>query len=554
MKMMQFVATLAAVLAFTGCAEDPGDPPVFADRPETVENPIFNGEASGRLEVVHLRIVRGQSSFTCSGTAIRPNVVLTAAHCVQGVQPSAVTVETSLFGSQIATELVVHPDYDGDTAAVYNFQGQTPELFVGVTPDLALVSVANTMGVGVAPIEPPTLLPGQVQDVVGFGLDEHGNSGLQLQGQSEFRYYAPGLDAQGQFRYPDGLLVTRSFVDPQEGPQHACPGDSGSPLLTQDGAILGVTSSIVVVPGQGCSSNSSTSYVNVATHRSWILGHADRMAATLPATPHRNPHHPYDVNNDGCVCALDALVGINDLNRNRAHSLSGYPDVPVGLGLDTNQDGAHTPNDVLLTINYLNRVGVTPVPWGAVPEQDGPVLDLGIVIAYQSGDAQPALRAFAPLTRELDSARGFRAHYDFGNWGGRNERWILGDAWYFLTPDGRLFRWNGARLPSGEVAGDLVAAMLPDHYADPELLVNPPLEPSDDLSAVALALDCDNNFRFMGNWYEGYWGRGEKWFYGHTGWHHIYPDGTVHHYTRGQVAALSAEYHANPYLLVDACQ
>ncbi len=554
MKMIKLCAVLTAVLAVTGCGEEPGEPPEFPNDTQTVENPIFNGEASAQLEVVRLRIVIGQSQTICSGTAIRPNVVLTAAHCVEGAQPSGVTVDTFLFGSQTATEIVIHPDYDADAAAVYSFQGQTPELFAGVTPDLALVSVANTMGVGVAPVQPPALQPGQVQHVVGFGQDERGNSGQQLRGRSEFRYYAPGLDAQGQFRYADGILVTRSFVDPQEGAQHACPGDSGSPLLADDGILLGVTSSIIVTPGQGCASNSATSYVNVAPHRTWILGHADRMADTLPATPNRNPHHPYDVNNDGCVCPLDALVGIADLRSHRARSLGGYPDVPVGLGLDTNQDGAHTPNDVLLTINYLNRVGVTRVPWGGVPQFEGPVLDIGVITAYQSGDAQPALREFAPLTRELDSARGFRAHYDFGNWGGRNEKWLLGDAWYFLTPDGRLFRWNGTRLPTGEVAGELVAAVLPDHYADPELLVNPPLDPSDDLSALARALDCDNGFRFLGSWYEGYWGRGEKWFYSTTGWHHIYPDGTVHHYTRGPVATLSAEYHANPYLLVDACQ
>jgi predicted RND superfamily exporter protein len=84
----------------------------------------------------------------------------------------------------------------------------------------------------------------------------------------------------------------------------------------------------------------------------------------------------------------------------------------------------------------------------------------------------------------------------YTNWGGRNEKWLLaeGGNWYFLTPDGHLFRWSGGsdlvggmirtvqrmiREPRTE--GQFIAAFgsqlgegaLNPFYADPYLLCAP---------------------------------------------------------------------------------
>lgn len=54
------------------------------------------------------------------------------------------------------------------------------------------------------------------------------------------------------------------------------------------------------------------------------------------------------------------------------------------------------------------------------------------------------------------------------NWGGENEKWLLGDAgWYFLLPNGSLNQWQGSFETSTELA-----RFSPDVYEDPQLLLS----------------------------------------------------------------------------------
>ena len=63
-----------------------------------------------------------------------------------------------------------------------------------------------------------------------------------------------------------------------------------------------------------------------------------------------------------------------------------------------------------------------------------------------------ALRAEIERARKLGDELGLHTAGDyFENWGGKEEKWIKGDGdqWYFVTPAGELFRWNGSNnLPS----------------------------------------------------------------------------------------------------------
>lgn len=59
----------------------------------------------------------------------------------------------------------------------------------------------------------------------------------------------------------------------------------------------------------------------------------------------------------------------------------------------------------------------------------------------------------------------------FTDWGGLQERWVQGnDTWYFITPNGDLFRWNGSQRSN--LSGDLVAQLSSEYYNDPALLYN----------------------------------------------------------------------------------
>ncbi|HIF01721.1 MAG TPA: hypothetical protein EYQ63_33150 [Fuerstia sp.] len=91
---------------------------------------------------------------------------------------------------------------------------------------------------------------------------------------------------------------------------------------------------------------------------------------------------------------------------------------------------------------------------------------------HQTAPSDPvALEAF-----ELDTDLNLRfSNSLFPNWGGLNERWMLGDdAWYYITPNGDFFRWNGSAKTN--LSGDLVAQLAPEYHAEPSTLydaVNP---------------------------------------------------------------------------------
>lgn len=66
-----------------------------------------------------------------------------------------------------------------------------------------------------------------------------------------------------------------------------------------------------------------------------------------------NQSNPVDVNNDGLITPIDALLIINEINLRGARSLVGS-DLAFPPYIDTNGDNLLTGNDVLQVINYIN--------------------------------------------------------------------------------------------------------------------------------------------------------------------------------------------------------
>jgi hypothetical protein len=71
--------------------------------------------------------------------------------------------------------------------------------------------------------------------------------------------------------------------------------------------------------------------------------------APLPNIP---PYDPVDINNDGIVSAIDALLVFNELNRGAKSELAAASF--VGSALDVNADGYTTAIDALVVVNRLN--------------------------------------------------------------------------------------------------------------------------------------------------------------------------------------------------------
>lgn len=94
------------------------------------------------------------------------------------------------------------------------------------------------------------------------------------------------------------------------------------------------------------------------------------------ATPWQNTIQPVDVNRDGTVLPLDALLGINALNSNQFVQTGNRLPLPFGpafASLDVNGDGILSPIDILLVINHLNN--------SAQPESEAGTLCLPPVIS-----------------------------------------------------------------------------------------------------------------------------------------------------------------------------
>lgn len=78
-------------------------------------------------------------------------------------------------------------------------------------------------------------------------------------------------------------------------------------------------------------------------------------SASRVDSPRHHAASPHDVNGDGVVSALDALLIINDLSRNESRMLEYHE--RTGPAIDVNNDGSVTALDALLVINWLSRQG-----------------------------------------------------------------------------------------------------------------------------------------------------------------------------------------------------
>jgi hypothetical protein len=108
-----------------------------------------------------------------------------------------------------------------------------------------------------------------------------------------------------------------------------------------------------------------------------------------------------------------------------------------------------------------------------------------------------ALTYQAVLPAALAHSLGLTFTGDYSlNYGGKNDEWLQGNGgvWYFLLPDGSLYRWDGT---PHQATGTLVAALTTDYYQNPSLLYNAPAAPAVQLGIVAgnqLVIDPATSF------------------------------------------------------------
>jgi hypothetical protein len=231
-----------AVLPLVACGGDASDGPLTSTRRQIIAGPLDTGDPA----IMELLSFRGNTGARCTATLIAPRLLLAAAHCLvetpgfqryifPGNDDRDVTPEDTL-----AVKTVVHDTRYGNPR-----QGHDFSIIVLETP-LAIRPIPLNR----APLEG---MQGKPVRYVGYGLSMVGNrnsGGIK-------RHHTAPLAAVSP------LLLT---IGPND--HILCEGDSGGPLLFDDGtgeAIIGVSS---FVDAPACRRNSW--YQRVDTQLAWI--------------------------------------------------------------------------------------------------------------------------------------------------------------------------------------------------------------------------------------------------------------------------------------------
>jgi len=223
-------STVAFALA--ACAAPPSD----REEPKgSTESAIVNGSASPTAQDATV-LISDRGEGICSGTLIAPNLVLTARHCVADYDPETDcgTITSQTQASRLTVSI-------GAAASPSAFVARGVKLYVPDTgelcsADIALLSLDEDVK-DVTPVKVSFASPSKdvVGTAVGYGADQRTQ-------RADIKILAVG---PVRYSYPtrDGDLIQ---MDPMASEivttESTCFGDSGGPLLDDQGRIFAVAS------------------------------------------------------------------------------------------------------------------------------------------------------------------------------------------------------------------------------------------------------------------------------------------------------------------------
>jgi len=204
------------------------------------ESRIINGKAADPADYKFLVSLRVGETHYCAGTVIHPQVVVTAAHCIEPIRqkgsdfPLIITsLNAAQNGSPVGTKAsVVRGGYN---AATHN-------------NDIAVLLLNEALeGVEPIPMAKPgmTLSKGTELQIAGWGLTQEGASETSpylMEATVGFVDNSECNKILGMGKITDNMICAGDLINGRD----ACQGDSGGPLLSFDSEgrpqLLGVVS------------------------------------------------------------------------------------------------------------------------------------------------------------------------------------------------------------------------------------------------------------------------------------------------------------------------
>jgi hypothetical protein len=184
--------------------------------------------------------------------------------------------------------------------------------------------------------------------------------------------------------------------------------------------------------------------------------------------------------------------------------MAGSPNIDAGRTLNAVVDdfdrkprtGVYDIGAYELTLQSNHAPVLAPIAGRSVPASQD-VITVALSATDVDGDPVVYSATARSLAYELDQQLGLTFAGDYyASWGGRGEKWMQSAAggWHFLTPDGALYRWDGAAGAHGTLVGTPGAGYL----ADPSLLHDAVPAPHAAVTVSGSTLTIDREDGFVG--------------------------------------------------------
>ncbi len=220
------------------------------------------------------------------------------------------------------------------------------------------------------------------------------------------------------------------------------------------------------------------------------------LAQLDPAT-YADPALLYDAQPSVVPPAVVSVAG-NTVTVNPEAGFVGTISIEVSVS-----DGTLTDSQLVLVDVLANEAPTVAEPGNQSLPTTQDTLDVALSGSDPNNDALTFSATVQSGEYYLDQTIGLSFTGDlFQNWSGSlDEKWLLADSqeWYFITPDGNLWRWLGGGRNIG-ANSELVATLSPATYTDPSLLYDaqPDAPVPAAVTVAGSTLTLDPNAGFVG--------------------------------------------------------